>query len=157
AGRGGVALGDDLAERAAAGPNEHRLERVAPAPDRGEEHDVAARVHRRRIETGDHARGHARRGTARDRDGVETAPRPREDPLDRAAARHGGGEHDGAVVADGRCRMLGEPGEAADPRHAIALAGHREDASATAEEDALVGAAAAELREERDLTLVVDG
>ena len=49
-----VTLGDDLAQSAAR-CDQHRLQRLASAPQRGEKDDVAARVDGRRIERGEHA------------------------------------------------------------------------------------------------------
>ncbi len=52
--------------------------------------------------------------------------------------------------------MLAESGEAADPRHAVAFAGHRDDAPGALQKDALVRGAVAQAREEHDVAPGVD-
>src|SRR6185295_2761447 len=143
----GIALGDDLPERAAHTRDDRVAGFAAPAHG-GEEHDVAARVERGRVEPGEDARGDAGRGGAGEGDGPQTSCAPREDAFDRAPARYGRSEGDEAPVVERRRRMLAEAGEAADAGHAVALAGDGQDALAAAEEDALVGGAAREAREE---------
>src|SRR6266851_5669741 len=129
---------------------------TASAPHGGEEDHVAARIDGRGVDTGEHARWHARRGAPGRGDRAQASGGPGEDALDGAPTRHRGRERDRARVVQGRRRMLAEAREPADSRHPVALARHRHEAAGALEEDPFVRAAPGEGREERDVAPRID-